>query len=155
MNDDNSSGTSIYKLCIIVYAEFSLVDYTHMYCIIVQHYPVIHSVAPSHTLSLSTLYNGMLKIGFPPWDLSWDNGMHKQQCHTLRFDEPKKLKMGLEIVNFPIKNGGSFNHYANVYQMVFRCLWNQAKTNLKMTFFTWEVDHKTLDFGELYCRRNP
>ena len=32
------------------------------------------------------------------------------------------LKIAIEIVSFPIKNGGSFHSYVNVYQMVTVCV---------------------------------
>ena len=32
------------------------------------------------------------------------------------------LKMAIEIVSFPMKNGGSFHSYVNVYQRVYNAL---------------------------------
>jgi hypothetical protein len=45
--------------------------------------------------------------------------------------------MAIEIVSFPIKNGGSFHSYVNVYQRVLTIGISHGETENPMTHHLW------------------
>ena len=62
----------------------------------------------------------ILAIG--QWHPFWNVENLGEFCSEIRITRPGKLtkllKMAIEIVDFPMKNGGSFHSYVNVYQRV-------------------------------------
>ena len=58
------------------------------------------------------------------WDLMGFNGVY-----PLVMTNSLLLKMAIEIVDFPMKNGGSFHSYVNVYQRV--------NSGMFTTVFNW------------------